>query len=924
MPSLRDGITKTFRRLGRRDRTIEASRAETVSASDAREGRDFGAYRVLRRLGFGGMGQVYLALDTRLGRYTALKFLDANLTAGPGMLSRLYQEARAASSLNHPNILTIYEMGEAAGEHFIASEYVEGITLRAALERRLITPKTAIEIATQVASALVPAHDAGIIHRDLKASNIMIRPDGLVKVIDFGLAKLSDERAAVMAADSAQHGLESAAGGVTGTVEYMSPEQARGEAVDRRTDLWSLGVVLYEMLAGQLPFEGFTDSHVIVGILDQPLPPIERPASLPAGVTNIVVRALTKDRNKRYQSAQEMLDDLHGLGVTKQRISAIRQFTATARAQRRGKFAILGGACLALAAAIAIWWFPFHGREIVLAPRWFEPGSAEQVTFDGNVKTAAISPDGKYLAYTSRKGGSETLHIRNLAAKSEWQLAPYTESTPGLTFSPDSEALYYVLKDQREWGRLYSVDVRGGIPKMLLDDIDGPAAFSPDGKRFAFMRRSEEKRMSVEKIIVSEVNDTGNQHEIVRKINTHIGRKLSWSETRDQIAAVIFNTGLHTPLQASLSFFGPDGTPEGMPIVSSNLRSMGAPTWVDGTDTVAFAGVTVWRTNFEAQLYEASTRSGEVRAFPSPTLAIDSMSIARKGNICAAIQRTRKASFWIADRAAANPAREIPTGRDADTSGFDSFTWADERGLIFPAVEARSINLFRLNQNGQVRRLTATEGCVEQSPVYVAAKRSVVYSSNCGEGGGNYNIWRLDLTTGRRVQITSGSNLDEDPDVTRDGKWIIYWSNAITPSLWKTPLEGGTPQQVSNLQVRHPAVSADGKTVLCQIRESYDGRWRYALLSLADGTVEKELGDLPVSEVPARWAPDGNAIDFRDAEGTRIWRRPLAGGPAEGLISRTRDPISDFAWSEDGRQLAFATLYASSDAVLFHRKLTYN
>jgi serine/threonine protein kinase len=281
MPSLREDITKTFRRLGRRDRTIQAARAETEPATDTREGKDFGAYRILRRLGFGGMGQVYLCLDTRLGRHVALKFLDDRLLSDPTMLDRLYQEARTTSSLNHPNILTIHEISEVGGEHFIASEFVEGITVGDAIDRKLITPKMAVEIATQVASALVAAHSAGVIHRDLKATNIMIRPDGLVKVIDFGLAKRSEERLAAAAAAGERHSPLSTPGGIAGTVEYMSPEQARGDTVDQRSDLWSLGVLLYEMLAGKFPFMGSTEGHVLVAIMEKPVAPIERRCSPP-------------------------------------------------------------------------------------------------------------------------------------------------------------------------------------------------------------------------------------------------------------------------------------------------------------------------------------------------------------------------------------------------------------------------------------------------------------------------------------------------------------------------------------------------------------------------------------------------------------------------------------------------------------------
>jgi serine/threonine protein kinase/dipeptidyl aminopeptidase/acylaminoacyl peptidase len=923
MPSLRDEITKTLRRLGRRDRTLEASRAETVLATDFRQGKEYGSYRILRRLGFGGMGQVYLALDTRLGRHAALKFLDERLTADPAMLTRLYQEARTASSLNHPNILTIYDIAQAGDEHFIASEYVDGITLRTALNRKLITPKVAVDIATQVASALVPAHAAGIVHRDLKASNIMIRPDGLVKVIDFGLAKLSEDIAEARAATSQLAGPVSSPGSVTGTVEYMSPEQARGDFVDQRSDLWSLGVVLYEMLAGRFPFDGATESHVIVGILDRPVPPIENASSLPRGVTEILNRALAKDLNRRYQSAGELLIALQNLGVTKQRISAIKQFVARADSKRPKMPALLLAAALTLASAFAIWWFGFHGRELVFGPDWFEPGPAEQVTFNGKLRLATISPDGNYVAYTTREAGEDTLHIRDLSAKTEWHLPPYAENTPGLVFSPDSQSVFYVLKDQREWGRLFSVDVHGKVPKILLDDIDGPVTFSPDGKQFAFMRRSEDKRSSVEKIILADANDTGSQREIVKKINTHIGRKLAWSNQGAQIAAFIFGTSLHSTQRGNLSLFSTDGSPIRAPLSDPEIRSMGSPAWISDTGIIAFAGVTSWRTNQQAGLYEVATGSGQFRSLPSPTLAIDSISATAKGDAIAAVQRTRKASFWVADRAAPNSPHQIVPSGETDTGSFDLFSWDGQSNLIFPSAQARSINLLRLSQSGKIEKLTDTQGCVEQAPVFAAAQSTLIYSSNCATLGSDYNLWQLNLKTRQVSQLTSGSSQDEEPDVTPAGDQIIYtaWTSYI-PSLWKLPLSGGTPQQLSNVQARHPAISPDGASVLCEIRESYDGRWRYAILSLANGSIEKEFLDLPVSDVRARWEHDGNAIDFVDAEGTQIWRKPLNGGSASPLSLKYSDLISDFSWNFDGSKLAFATVHSSNDIILFHRKAT--
>jgi Tol biopolymer transport system component len=688
--------------------------------------------------------------------------------------------------------------------------------------------------------------------------------------------------------------------------------------------LWSLGVVLYEMIAGKLPFDGDTESHVIVGILDHEAPRLEPAASLPRGVTKILDRALIKDRNKRYQSAHEMLSDFEALGVTKQRISGIRQFAGLVDSKRRTPAAVFVGVLVALASASAIWWFPLHGRERMVGPTWFEPGPAEQVTFDGNVKTATLSPSGKYLAFTSRVGGQETLHIRNLSAKTEWQLPPYSESTFGLTFSPNSDSLYYVLHDQRDWGRLFSVETQGSIPKMLLDDIDGPVTFSPNGKRFAFMRRSEEKRISVEKIILSEVNDTGNQQELVQKKSTNIGRTLAWSEEHNQIAAFIFSTGLHSSLRASLFLYGPDGSSRSELLSDTTIRSMGSPTWISGSNIVAFMGVSPWRTNNEAALYEAWTGGKTFRAFPSPALAIDSLSSPRDGNILAAIRRTRKASFWVAGKSALDAPREIIPAGDVDTGSFDLFSWDGQDNLIFPSAQSHSIDLMRLSPSGKVDKLSAVQGCTEQAPVYAAAKSALVYTSNCATLGNAHNLWQMNMKTGQILQLTGGSTRDQEPDVARDGSWIVYttWPSFV-PTLWKLPLGGGTPQQISNLQARHPAISPDGQKVLCQIRESYDGRLRYAVMSLATGAIEKEFWDVPISDARVRWEPDGRGIDFLEGEANRIWRKPLPTGRSVPLIPKTADPITDFAWNADGNKLAFVAVHSNADVVLFHRRAVH-
>ncbi|MGH9958654.1 MAG: protein kinase domain-containing protein, partial [Pyrinomonadaceae bacterium] len=274
-------------------------------------------YRILEKLGAGGMGEVYLAEDMNLGRKVALKILGSDYTTSRDRLHRFEQEACAASALNHPNILTIHEVGVDDGKHFIATEYIDGETLRRVIAASTLEPLKILDISVQVASALEEAHAAGIVHRDIKPDNIMIRRNGYVKVLDFGLAKLTEERMDRTPSDgeaSTRVLVQTDAGVVMGTSHYMSPEQARGKQVDARTDIWSLGVVMYEMVAGRTPFEGETSTDVIVAITQKEAPPLARFApEVPAELDWIVTKALRKDRDERYQTIKELLTDLRRL-----------------------------------------------------------------------------------------------------------------------------------------------------------------------------------------------------------------------------------------------------------------------------------------------------------------------------------------------------------------------------------------------------------------------------------------------------------------------------------------------------------------------------------------------------------------------------------------------------------------------------------
>ncbi len=270
-------------------------------------------YRIVSKIGEGGMGEVYLAEDTQLDRKVAIKFLAEEFIRDEDRLRRFVQEAKAASALNNPNILTIHEIGEADGTRFIASEYISGLTLREKIEARTLDLQETLEISIQIASALQAAHASGIVHRDIKPDNVMVREDNLVKVLDFGLAKLTERRTFDLEAPILAQ-VKTQTGTVMGTAAYMSPEQTRGKSVDARTDLWSLGVVLYEMLTKRQPFAGETQGDTIAAILkSEAVPPTRFNAEVPVELERIVRKALRKKADERYQTANDLLIDLKSL-----------------------------------------------------------------------------------------------------------------------------------------------------------------------------------------------------------------------------------------------------------------------------------------------------------------------------------------------------------------------------------------------------------------------------------------------------------------------------------------------------------------------------------------------------------------------------------------------------------------------------------
>jgi serine/threonine protein kinase len=456
-------------------------------------GKNFGHYFVRSTLGAGGMGEVYLAEDIRLKRQVALKILPDALSGDRECLLRFEREASAASALNHPNILTVYEIGEVSGVHYISTEFIDGKTLREKLARSgQLNLNEKLNIALQIAEALVAAHSAGIVHRDIKPENIMFRHDGYIKVLDFGLAKLTTCKQAVVIESEAKtlskH--DTAEGALMGTVAYMSPEQVRGKTVDARSDVWSLGIVMYEMFSGRVPFTGDSMNDIIASILkNEPAALSKSTPNCPAELRRIVTKTLQKNREERYQVVKDLALDLKTLKNELELSSKLEFISEQVPADKPGinlaaianmrRFSLFHELIILFLTALTIsgiWWFFLRGDKISEPPAAATLKTTEIIGWSSSpaesYSVGSFSPDGKMIAFASTKTGTKNIWVKQTASGEAVQITKDEFSNDNPIWSPNGDEIAFFSRRGNQTG-IWRIPSLGGTPTLLKTVQDG-------------------------------------------------------------------------------------------------------------------------------------------------------------------------------------------------------------------------------------------------------------------------------------------------------------------------------------------------------------------------------------------------------------------------------------------------------------------
>jgi len=908
-----------------------------------RTGTILGSYRIVAPLGAGGMGEVYRAHDAKLDRPVALKILPSDVVQDSERVRRFVQEARSASSLSHPNIVHIYDIGEAVPQedgrpladgiaplHYIAMELVEGSTLRLLLGDRSLEPRTLLAYLAQAAEGLAKAHAAGIIHRDLKPENIMVTRDGFAKVLDFGLAKLTETETsgsalAVAPTEVQEDGTRE--GVILGTIGYMSPEQAMGRPVDHRTDLFAFGCLLYETATGRKPFTGESNVDVLHAIVREKPTPVEEIApALPSALARTIRRCLAKEPDRRYQSMKdlalelhEMVDEWDTLATPSGNVISSSATSQAAPDARRG----LGRAArislalgvTAIAVATAVLWYR-HRTTGAVEDAGFQAMRISAATASGTVETAALSPDGRYLAYSRKDAGSSSLWLRQLATGSDVQLvAPQGgRALRNPAFVPDGSYIDYTLSDeQRNYSTLYRIPFLGGRPSKVIFDIDSTVAYSPDGRSLAFVRNHSEGGQS---LVVAAADGSGERVLATRKraaglgyFSDIAGLGPTWSPSGALIAAPGWDNRGEYRAEIVLVDVN-DGTEERLGQgVWYDLSGMA---WLPDGSGLVVSGVPKGRP-FLPQLWLVDYPAGELSRITNDSSRYLGVSLSADGGHLLSTQYLAQSTLWKRSLSELSDQRQLT---HASREVVDSLAAAGDDTLFFH---------FRRDEWAGVARL----GVGDPEPVPLT-RPDTASNDPAVSRDGRVVVARSLLPDGHVALVAmdrDGNNARPLPprgttfpfSLAPSGSFVVVRDER---GLWRQPLTGGE----ATLWVEGPMLapigfSPDGERFAClAARNQDDGLVQptIRILRTSDGALISEISK-PAGPIDRpRWAPDGRAFTARvqEGDGYNIVRLPLDGSAPTRLTNFEGLQLWDYVFSTDGATLYYTRGETTADAVL--------
>jgi eukaryotic-like serine/threonine-protein kinase len=891
-------------------------------------------YKIVRELGRGGMGVVYEAEDLTLGRRVALKFLPREVALTPQALERFRMEARTASSINHENICTIYEISEHEGQPFIAMELLEGESLAERLLARPFTNDQVIELAIQVADALDAAHRKGITHRDVKPANIFITTRGRAKVLDFGLAKLAHEheQAAVAAGATLDSPLLTSPGSTVGTVAYMSPEQARGEPLDARTDLFSFGAVLYQIATGRLPFDGPTAAVIFHAILEKnPPAPSDLNPLLPPVLSDVILKSLEKDPDLRCQSAAELRADLKRIkrGSTSSSGRAESASSSSARTQPaiataearavvvkpagpRRTFRIIAGIVppvLIFAGIAFLIYRQFSPSQPAINP--LNNMQISKLTENGTALEGAVSPDGRYVACVKR-GQQQSLWVKQIATGSEAQVVPpgpgYFTSRPA--FSPDGNYIYYEHSDLKNEDEtiLYAVPSIGGTSQRILDDLSTPVSFSPDGKQIVFVHFDIGENRNPQLVIAG--SDGSNRRVIAeRGALAANGSAPSWSGDGKLIAIAQYELTKNS-LSNVLVF-----TPQG-----ELAKTFAFPSLVDGIAWLPdgsgmFIECRSPEASFRKQIKFQPYPSGNLQNVTNDLNEYRNLTVTSDGKTLATIQELKSSALYVGMTPARWPSdikmNPVPLTPGQAEGGWSH--WGVDGKIYFNDEDFHS---FRMNPDGS---------SLERVPERDA---NAAYGTACGPNAvifavlrnNNLSLFRQDTATHEIKQLTFERDA-EWPVCTRDGSSVFYNDFFEGPAIKRLSTNGSSSASTYTGAAAYAELSSDDKRIAFFQFSSTGGEHKnVVVVQDLDGGNRIELPSIGVHH--AIWAPDSRAliVSKSTGAGSNLFYQPLDGSKPTQITHFDSEPlwVSSFSISPDGRQIAIGRARVNdSDLVTF-------